>query len=478
MLLLVVSWLVFGLLVPLYWALRVLGKSLSYAATQPTSSDGPVRRSLKTKDLSVVPDSQVKTLYDVLRCSAARFPQEHHLFGTRTQLGTVDEDKQITTSVGGVPTTTTKRWQFAELSGFAWMTYRQVVQATTEIGAGLVKIGLKSNDKVTLFASTGRDWMIMAHSCFTQSMVITTAYDNLGEQGLAFSLNEGQVTTLFTQTSLFDVVKKVSHVESLKNVVYTGTVSDSDLDAVKQAQPHLTFYSIEEIRQLGVSNPCPAIPPSSDDLACIMYTSGSTGNPKGVMLTHGNIVAAVAGAYELLKGELVLGEETYLAYLPLAHILEFTVEHFFMYFGAKIGYGSPRSLTDAMVRNCKGDICELKPTVMAGVPAVWETIRKGVLAKVKASGGMKEYMFNLAFQAKRGLIELGLPTGLIDPIFKPIRDSTGGRLKMALSGGAPVAAKTQEFLTVTLCPVLQGYGMTETSGYLNLTKCLVHARTC
>jgi long-chain acyl-CoA synthetase len=86
------------------------------------------------------------------------------------------------------------------------------------------------------------------------------------------------------------------------------------------------------------------------------------------MLTHGNVVAAIAGAKCILSS--MLGDdETYLGYLPLAHILEFTVEHTVMHIGGKIGYGSPRTLVDSAVRNCKGDMRELQPTIMAGVPA-------------------------------------------------------------------------------------------------------------
>jgi long-chain acyl-CoA synthetase len=86
------------------------------------------------------------------------------------------------------------------------------------------------------------------------------------------------------------------------------------------------------------------------------------------MITHANIVAAIGGA-KLVFGSLITEHEVYLGYLPLAHILEFTVEHFIIYSGGRIGYGSPRTLVDASVRNCKGDLTELRPTLMAGVPA-------------------------------------------------------------------------------------------------------------
>jgi long-chain acyl-CoA synthetase len=247
------------------------------------------------------------------------------------------------------------------------MTFREAIEATAQIGCGLKMMGLKQQDKLTLFASTCRDWMLVAHSCFSQNIAITTAYDSLGEEGLAYGMNQADVSTLFTQVDLFSVVKKVSSkVESLKNVIYTGVATEAELTSIKSALPNLSFYSVEEVRQLGIANPSLPNPPTPSDIACIMYTSGSTGNPKGVMLTHANVVAAVAGAQSTLE---VTPHDVYLGYLPLAHILEFTSEHTIIYNGGKIGYGSPRTLVDSSVRNCKGDLGELRPTIMAGVPA-------------------------------------------------------------------------------------------------------------
>lgn len=126
------------------------------------------------------------------------------------------------------------------------------------------------------------------------------------------------------------------------------------------------------------------VKPKPDDLALIMYTSGSTGTPKGVELTNANIIAAM-GAAEYLVIELVANEDhTYIGFLPLAHVLEFLIEFIMISLGIPIGYGSIRTLMNDFV--CKangegkgeGDLQALKPTIMAGVPAVWEKIKKGV----------------------------------------------------------------------------------------------------
>jgi long-chain acyl-CoA synthetase len=127
-----------------------------------------------------------------------------------------------------------------------------------------------------------------------------------------------------------------------------------------------------------------------------------------------------------------------------------------------LGYASVRTLTDASVRNCKGDIKEFRPTLMTGVPQVWESIRKGILAKLQQASPKAQKMFHKAYATKAWLLEKHLPTGFIDKVvFNKIKDQVGGRLRFALSGGAPVSVETQKFLSVTICPILGGYGLTE-----------------
>lgn len=156
--------------------------------------------------------------------------------------------------------------------------------------------------------------------------------------------------------------------------------------------------------------------------------------------------------------------DSMMAYLPLAHIFEFVVENSCLFWGATLGYASVRTLTDASVRNCKGDIKEFRPTLMTGVPAVWESIRKGILAKLESSSPNAQAIFAKAFATKFWFHEKGLPTPLLDRlVFNKIKEQLGGRLKLAISGGAPLSVETQKFLSVTVCPILIGYGMTESN---------------
>lgn len=211
---------------------------------------------------------------------------------------------------------------------------------------------------------------------------------------------------------------------------------------------------------LGSENPTEHSPPKPDDVACIMYTSGSTGNPKGVIMSHKNLVAGLTCGEDKIINEMS-ADDVYLSFLPLAHILEFMIENIMIHLGVRMGYGSVKTLTDLNVRNCLGDIRELKPTCMAGVPQVWEGIRKGVLGKVEALPPLMQGVFKLMFSIKSAFMKVGLPTMLLDAvIFNKIKAQTGGRLRFALSGGAPIPHETHNFLTVCVCPVIQGYGLT------------------
>lgn len=129
-----------------------------------------------------------------------------------------------------------------------------------------------------------------------------------------------------------------------------------------------------------------------------------------------------------------------------------------------MGYGTIRTLSDTSVRHCAGDIRELKPTVMVGVPQVWETVKKGIVSKVEAGGALKSKMFWGAYAAKSFLLSSGLPgSGVLDAIvFNKVKEATGGRLRICLNGGGPIAKETQRFISLAITPMISGYGLTET----------------
>ncbi|KAI9226754.1 MAG: hypothetical protein DHS80DRAFT_18236 [Piptocephalis tieghemiana] len=427
---------------------------------EANKGESPVYRSvISPEKLIVSPDDRIKTLYDILHQSADRFGDKP-LFGTRAVLGKVEEETQITRN----GETQTKTWTFPTLGDYTWRSYRDVVHDCAAISSGLISLGMQSHDRLIIFAATSADWMTMAQSCFQQSITIATAYDTLGEEGLLHALNQTKASALFTNPELLKVVSRIiTKAPHLKYIINNG--SDDDTNKAHSSPSHSapTFYTLDEVRALGKEKLIDAVPPKPEDLACIMYTSGSTGPPKGVLLTHANLVGTIGGVHALL-GFYLNEKDTLLAYLPLAHVLEFAVETVCIFWGVSLGYGSPRTLSDASVRKCKGDIRALRPTIMAGVPAVWDKIRKGVMDKVSHSSPIVRSIFSVACKAKWACLQTGLPSSWTNPIFKAVRDQTGGRLRYVLSGGAPISRESQKLLSTIMCIVLQGYGLTETCG--------------
>ena len=307
----------------------------------------------------------------------------------------------------------------------------------------------------------------MAHAAASQSMPIVTAYDTLGEEGLRHSLIQTKSTAIFLDAGLIKTVARcLNDAKSIKIVVYNTNEDpkQADLEKLRSDNPELKVLNFEELRELGEKNMVDPVPPSPEDLACVMYTSGSTGPPKGVTIKHKATIAAMAGVQTII-GPYVSPGEALLTYLPQAHILEFVFENICLFWGGVMGYGSPKTLSDSSVRNCKGDIREFKPTILVGVPAVWESVKKGILTKVNAGSPVVRNMFWGAMAAKQFMMHSGVPgAGILDSVvFKKLKDATGGRLRVCMNGGGPIAKDTQKFISNAISPMISGYGLTETS---------------
>jgi long-chain acyl-CoA synthetase len=161
------------------------------------------------------------------------------------------------------------------------------------------------------------------------------------------------------------------------------------------------------------------------------------------------------GSVQSVFGHHFIPGHTYLGYLPLAHVLEFLVELCALYMGVTIGYASPKTLTDSSVRNCPGDLRAFRPSIMFGVPSVFETIRKGVLAKVAEGGWVKSAVLDWAVALKKA--EIPFVSGFVDrKILSNVRAATGGNIKILMSGGASISYDTQEWMSLTVASMIQG----------------------
>ncbi|CAK0870329.1 unnamed protein product [Prorocentrum cordatum] len=238
---------------------------------------------------------------------------------------------------------------------------------------------------------------------------------------------------------------------------------------------------MQEVVDLGKANSTKGFhPPEPSTVAVIMYTSGSTGKPKGVVIEHRSLVASMA-AIGTKFSELGLqeGEETYLAYLPAAHILELVAELTMFSLGSAVGFADPKTISSKGAcrqrpdgsLNLKpeyphppGGIQEFQPTVMAAVPKIWDILKKGVEDVVGKGSPVKRFLFQVAFSGRYWAVCHGRESPLFKAVvFKKLSDMLGGRLKVGLSGGGPVSAEVQDFIRTAFCmPLLQGYALTET----------------
>lgn len=432
----------------------------------------PRRHPIARHGLVTNPHPEVDTVLSLVQRSTEIFNGERCV-GSRGLVKMHEEVKQVPKIVDGKKEMVDKKWQYAQLSDYSFMSYGEYYAYLRNIGSGLRALGVNAGDKVHMFASTSANWLAMAHACSSQSITIVTAYDTLGASGVEHTLVQSKPIAIYTDVHLLKTTAAaLKKTESIKFVIYndesiTQTTSqlEADAQAFKAAHPHLTVLSIGMLASYGEANPFPTTPPKPEDTYCIMYTSGSTGPPKGVCVTHESFIAGVAGLVYLLR-DTVSTNELILAYLPLAHILEMVVENLVLFFGATLGYGSARTLSDTSVRGCLGDMRALRPSILVGVPQIWETIKKGVLGRVSAGSPLVRAMFWGAFTTKSFLVQYNLPGQAVFDglVFGQVRKLTGGNLRYIINGASGISKETAHFMSMLLAPMLTGYGLTETCG--------------
>ncbi|XP_076436077.1 long-chain-fatty-acid--CoA ligase 4-like isoform X2 [Babylonia areolata] len=357
------------------------------------------------------------------------------------------------------------------LGEYHWETYEAVFTRVSNFGSGILALGQKPRSKLVIFAETRAEWMIAAQACFKYNFPVVTLYATLGQEAIIHGISETEVTHVITsqdQLSKFDGV--LERMPLVTHLVVMGTGGRKP--TLKNKPDRVTLLTMEDVEMEGAKPDnirTPVTKPTRKDIAVIMYTSGSTGLPKGVVMSHGNLMCGMSGQCERIPDIGKNPSDIYIGYLPLAHVLELTAEISCLCHGVPIGYSSPLTLTDQsskIKKGSKGDISVLKPTLLAAVPVIMDRLYKAVWDKVNSGGVVGRAVFLFSYNYKLRQIENGYDTPLLNKlVFKKVGQALGGRLRAMLSGGAPLSETTQRFMHICFsAPVLQGYGLTETCG--------------
>jgi long-chain acyl-CoA synthetase len=342
----------------------------------------------------------------------------------------------------------------------------ELVDRVRRLSHALGEIGVKPGDRVALMSENGPHWPTVDFATLCCGGVVVPIYPTLLPDQSSYIANDCGAKVVFAETT--------SHLEGLlSKSAELPKVEHFVLIKGESSDPRVTTMAALLERGTGVDpakfeEKARACRP--DDLATFVYTSGTTGQPKGVMLTHRNIVSNVVSAMEVLRLE---RRFTALSFLPLSHSFERTVDYCYFYTGCTIAYAES-------VATVAANLQEVNPHVFVSVPRVYEKVLSRVQEAVAAGSPIRQKLFrwavgvgheSLAWRLKRQSPPgfLGIQLKIADKlVFSKIRARLGNRFEMALSGGAPLARDVAEFFWGARIPIFEGYGLSETAPVLNV----------
>ena len=349
------------------------------------------------------------------------------------------------------------------------LSWRETAAQVSALARRLTALGIAPGDRVVLVSENRPEWLISDVAIMAAGGVTVPAYvTNTQGDHLHVATNSGAKGAIVSTGKLADAFLPAAHASDAMQFVIV-----MQAPGIKQ-HLNVDVHEWHDVMSMGATGAedvaTGARRWARTDTACIIYTSGTGGTPKGVMLHHGAILHNCMGAHDALL-ELGLGDEVFLCFLPLSHSYEHTAGQFFpMSIGAQIYYAEG-------IETLTTNMAEARPTFMTAVPRLYETIYTRIMRGVRAEGGVKENLFMkaVALGRKRYEDRLGVSERLVDAVVERlIRDKVrrrfGGRLKALVSGGAPLNPDIGLFFTALGLRILQGYGQTEAAPLISVNR--------
>jgi len=321
------------------------------------------------------------------------------------------------------------------------------------VGLGLAALGIKSGDRVAVLSNTRWEWAALDFGIMGLGAVTVPIYQSSRSEEIEFVLKDSEARVLFVEDSLQlrkweSIAKKCKTIEAVICIQPNEELShgvrgwDDFLDLGQRTYKDQPKYFATQIEKAKLS-----------DTASIVYTSGTTGDPKGVVLTHTQILSEVE---DIVRAFPISAQDATLCFLPYAHVLGRVELWLHTYLGFTLNFAES---IDKLRTNLK----EVRPTVILGVPRIFEKIFSGIMTELQSNPWRKN-LFNL-LQAPAAVPLLDFPRKFVADhlIYTRLREGLGGRLRFTVSGGAPLEPEIAEFFSKAGLLILEGYGLTETT---------------